>query len=231
MTDAFEKSTLCSHSGLGSHCGRLRLLSLLSHHRPGHDVISNSPGSYKALLDFHQWLANPFSCCSECRRATRSSWVPKGMSHFAPMQSATIDVLRSGRPITGKSILNPGESTTSRGITIQLLVRLISCTPRNQASLLAFTIPPNWRPGTGVSIVATHVDSPNLRVSRIKCQLWLSNIPCTRFVLYQRRPTLDISKLALKLTVEESGTRGLTAICLWQDGSSSPTETVLSSQN
>jgi aspartyl aminopeptidase len=35
---------------------------------------------------------------------------------------------------------------------------------RNQASLLAFTIPPNWKPGTGVSIVATHVDSPNLRV-------------------------------------------------------------------
>ncbi|KAI9574566.1 peptidase M18 [Boletus coccyginus] len=35
---------------------------------------------------------------------------------------------------------------------------------RNQASLLAFTIPSNWKPGTGVSIVATHVDSPNLRV-------------------------------------------------------------------
>ncbi|KAH0840038.1 peptidase M18 [Lanmaoa asiatica] len=35
---------------------------------------------------------------------------------------------------------------------------------RNQSSLLAFTIPPNWKPGAGVSIVATHVDSPNLRV-------------------------------------------------------------------
>ncbi|KAG9317570.1 peptidase M18 [Chiua virens] len=35
--------------------------------------------------------------------------------------------------------------------------------PSNQASLLAFTIPPNWKPGAGVSIVATHVDSPNLR--------------------------------------------------------------------
>ncbi|KAF9226453.1 peptidase M18, aminopeptidase I [Gyrodon lividus] len=35
---------------------------------------------------------------------------------------------------------------------------------RNQSSLLAFTIPPNWKPGVGVSIVATHVDSPNLRV-------------------------------------------------------------------
>ncbi|KAG1753932.1 peptidase M18 [Suillus paluster] len=35
---------------------------------------------------------------------------------------------------------------------------------RNQSSLVAFTIPPNWKPGAGVSIVATHVDSPNLRV-------------------------------------------------------------------
>ncbi|PAV21026.1 aspartyl aminopeptidase [Pyrrhoderma noxium] len=35
---------------------------------------------------------------------------------------------------------------------------------RNQASLLAFTLPQNWKPGSGVSIVATHVDSPNLRI-------------------------------------------------------------------
>ncbi|KAF8558871.1 peptidase M18, aminopeptidase I [Imleria badia] len=35
---------------------------------------------------------------------------------------------------------------------------------RNQSSLLAFTIPSNWKPGAGVSIVATHVDSPNLRI-------------------------------------------------------------------
>ncbi|EJD01371.1 aspartyl aminopeptidase [Fomitiporia mediterranea MF3/22] len=35
---------------------------------------------------------------------------------------------------------------------------------RNQASLLAFTLPQKWEPGTGASIVATHVDSPNLRI-------------------------------------------------------------------
>ncbi|KAI0321826.1 aspartyl aminopeptidase [Amylostereum chailletii] len=35
---------------------------------------------------------------------------------------------------------------------------------RNQSSLLAFTVPQKWQPGAGVSIVATHVDSPNLRV-------------------------------------------------------------------
>ncbi|EJF61312.1 aspartyl aminopeptidase [Dichomitus squalens LYAD-421 SS1] len=35
---------------------------------------------------------------------------------------------------------------------------------RNQAALVAFTIPQGWTPGAGVSIVATHIDSPNLRV-------------------------------------------------------------------
>ncbi|KAI0776015.1 aspartyl aminopeptidase [Trametes elegans] len=35
---------------------------------------------------------------------------------------------------------------------------------RNQSALLAFTIPQNWQPGAGVSIVATHLDSPNLRI-------------------------------------------------------------------
>ncbi|KAI0069151.1 aspartyl aminopeptidase [Artomyces pyxidatus] len=38
---------------------------------------------------------------------------------------------------------------------------------RNQSSLLAFTIPQKWQPGAGVSIVATHVDSPNLRIRPI----------------------------------------------------------------
>ncbi|KAA1466215.1 aspartyl aminopeptidase [Dentipellis sp. KUC8613] len=38
---------------------------------------------------------------------------------------------------------------------------------RNQSSLLAFTLPQRWQPGTGLSIVATHVDSPNLRVRPI----------------------------------------------------------------
>jgi aspartyl aminopeptidase len=38
---------------------------------------------------------------------------------------------------------------------------------RNQSSLLAFTIPRKWKAGTGVSIVATHIDSPNLRVRPI----------------------------------------------------------------
>ncbi|KAG1833031.1 peptidase M18 [Suillus variegatus] len=38
---------------------------------------------------------------------------------------------------------------------------------RNQSSLVAFTIPPNWKQGAGLSIVATHVDSPNLRVRPI----------------------------------------------------------------
>ncbi|TFK94700.1 aspartyl aminopeptidase [Polyporus arcularius HHB13444] len=35
---------------------------------------------------------------------------------------------------------------------------------RNQSAILAFTIPQGWTPGAGVSVVATHIDSPNLRV-------------------------------------------------------------------
>ncbi|KAH8118405.1 aspartyl aminopeptidase [Phellopilus nigrolimitatus] len=38
---------------------------------------------------------------------------------------------------------------------------------RNQASLLAFTLPQKWKHGTGLSIVATHIDSPNLRIRPI----------------------------------------------------------------
>ncbi|KAJ7781348.1 aspartyl aminopeptidase [Mycena metata] len=35
---------------------------------------------------------------------------------------------------------------------------------RNQAALVAFALPQKWKQGAGVSIVATHVDSPNLKV-------------------------------------------------------------------
>ncbi|KAI0347394.1 aspartyl aminopeptidase [Trametopsis cervina] len=35
---------------------------------------------------------------------------------------------------------------------------------RNQAAIVAFTLPQKWQPGAGLSIVATHIDSPNLRV-------------------------------------------------------------------
>ncbi|KAI5123402.1 hypothetical protein M0805_006108 [Coniferiporia weirii] len=38
---------------------------------------------------------------------------------------------------------------------------------RNQTSLLAFTLPQKWKHGTGISIVATHIDSPNLRIRPI----------------------------------------------------------------
>ncbi|TFL05716.1 aspartyl aminopeptidase [Pterulicium gracile] len=38
---------------------------------------------------------------------------------------------------------------------------------RSQAALIAFTLPQKWQHGTGVSIVGTHVDSPNLRIRPI----------------------------------------------------------------
>ncbi|KIM46291.1 hypothetical protein M413DRAFT_441377 [Hebeloma cylindrosporum] len=38
---------------------------------------------------------------------------------------------------------------------------------RNQAALVAFTIPQEWKQGAGLSVVATHVDSPNLKIRPI----------------------------------------------------------------
>ncbi|KAJ7276307.1 aspartyl aminopeptidase [Mycena haematopus] len=38
---------------------------------------------------------------------------------------------------------------------------------RNQAALVAFTLASSWKQGDGVSIVATHLDSPNLKVRPI----------------------------------------------------------------
>ena len=61
---------------------RIRKSLWYSHHD---GVVSNSSGSCKAFLDFHQCLANPFPRYSECCCATRSSWIPKGSSHVAPM--------------------------------------------------------------------------------------------------------------------------------------------------
>ncbi|KAK1236730.1 hypothetical protein PQX77_000086 [Marasmius sp. AFHP31] len=38
---------------------------------------------------------------------------------------------------------------------------------RNQSCVVAFTLPQKWQHGAGLSIVATHIDSPNLRVRPI----------------------------------------------------------------
>ncbi|KAF9263507.1 aspartyl aminopeptidase [Marasmius fiardii PR-910] len=38
---------------------------------------------------------------------------------------------------------------------------------RNQSCVVAFTLPQRWHHGAGLSIVATHIDSPNLRVRPI----------------------------------------------------------------
>ncbi|KAF9075944.1 aspartyl aminopeptidase [Rhodocollybia butyracea] len=35
---------------------------------------------------------------------------------------------------------------------------------RNQSTIVAFSTPQNWKQGTGLSIVGTHIDSPNLRL-------------------------------------------------------------------
>lgn len=92
---------------------------------------------------------------------------------------------------------------------------------RNQSALLAFIIPQKWKQGAGVSIVATHVDSPNLRVSGEYEKLKNSfNFYPPRFVPSRNAPSLATSKSPWKHTVEESGTHGLIVISLWQAESS-----------
>lgn len=79
-------------------------------------------------------------------------------------------MIRSGKLTSGRRISRKVESTSSPGefVIPDIVPRPLNFrSGRNQSSLLAFTIPQKWKPGTGVSIVATHIDSPNLRVRPI----------------------------------------------------------------
>lgn len=82
---------------------------------------------------------------------------------------------------------------------------------RNQSALLAFTLPQKWKPGAGLSIVATHVDSPNLRVCGATCQ-HLTALTVydynDRSVRCPRRPSTVIFKSASRLTAVEFGIPG-----------------------
>ncbi|KAF5370001.1 hypothetical protein D9758_001148 [Tetrapyrgos nigripes] len=74
--------------------------------------------------------------------------------------------LRNWTPGTRRSKLV--ENTTLRGMFLSKLNIRHSLIPlRNQSTLLAFTLPQAWKHGTGLNIVATHIDSPNLRVRPI----------------------------------------------------------------
>lgn len=68
--------------------------------------------------------------------------------------------------MSGRRSYSLEESTTSLGKTSCLNGWHVELTEsRNQAALVAFTLPQKWKQGAGLSIVATHVDSPNLKVS------------------------------------------------------------------
>ena len=73
---------------------------------------------------------------------------------------------------------------------------------RNQAALIAFTLPQNWQHGSGLSIVATHVDSPNLKVRIIM----LHSLFWFVYDARQIRPISKRSKLTyLQVGVETYG--------------------------
>ena len=71
---------------------------------------------------------------------------------------------RFERKMNGRRRCNLGGNIISPGQIFAMLHTESSHDYRNQAALVAFTLPQNWKQGTGLSIVATHVDSPNLRV-------------------------------------------------------------------
>ncbi|KAG8218753.1 peptidase M18 [Butyriboletus roseoflavus] len=109
------------------------------------------PEAAKRFLAFINASPTPFHAIQNAVARLEEAGIPKGLSHFAPMPSTSMTMLYTQvREIDDweKDIKPRGKYYFTR----------------NQSSLLAFTIPPNWKPGAGVSIVATHVDSPNLRV-------------------------------------------------------------------
>lgn len=135
------------------------------------------------------------------------------------------DQCRSQRPTNGRRTCLVEESTISPGM-IQAGYYTIACTKtrfRNQGALLAFTLPQKWRPGAGLSIVATHIDSPNLRVRKIAqiaqirqtidWDLLSTQYHNTRCARSRRRQSLGIYRLVSKHTAVGSGIRGSTAIC------------------
>jgi Aminopeptidase I zinc metalloprotease (M18) len=105
--------------------------------------------------------------------------------------------LGKGNKARGKILFYQVTFGRARTIARQLLRR----SSRNQSSLLAFTIPPKWQHGVGLSIVATHVDSPNLKVRA--CSLLPSSL---LFNLAKIRPVSKRSKAGyLQVGVETYG--------------------------
>lgn len=83
---------------------------------------------------------------------------------------------------------------------------------RNQAALVAFTLPKKWAHGSGISVVATHVDSPNLRVRPISTELHTVPVTLSRSDLSPNVARRDIYKLESKRMGAVSGILGWTGI-------------------
>ncbi|KAG6857338.1 hypothetical protein H0H87_005641 [Tephrocybe sp. NHM501043] len=103
---------------------------------------------------------------------------------------------------------------------------------RNQAALIAFTIPAKWKQGVGLSIVATHVDSPNLKVGQVETtRNRLEAYMPIRFAQSQNERTRGICRLESKHTVVVSGTPGSIVIFPWLGVWSSKNKEAVSSRS
>jgi len=144
---------------------------------PGDDDDQHCrPGSRFTFRAIRERIPNSVPCSPERDSAAGKSGVQKGRISLRSILVTTSLIfclflaIRSVRWMSGRKKSRKAGSTSSPGEPDKPHTdpRLFSCrSDRNQTSLLAFTIPQKWKPGTGVSIVATHIDSPNLRIRPI----------------------------------------------------------------
>ena len=128
----------------------------------------NSRGRH-SIPTIRECLSDTFSRRPKRRSPLRKCGFQKSTPSLIAPQGLSVQPLyqhRLERRIAGRLTCKREASITSPGkLRCQSIGHWIFISfYRNQSSLLAFTVPQKWRPGSGVSIVGTHVDSPNLRV-------------------------------------------------------------------
>jgi aspartyl aminopeptidase len=135
--------------------------------------LPQAPETATRFLQFVNASPTPFHAVHNAALLLEKAGFRKVGHH--PLHSHTVSPLncrRLGKETTGRLTCIQAINITSRGELLYSPIRhldrftvpYLPCFFRNQSSLLAFTIPRNWKRGAGFSIVATHVDSPNLRV-------------------------------------------------------------------
>jgi aspartyl aminopeptidase len=131
-------------------------------------VFQAAPEAASRFLKFVNASPTPFHAVQRAALHLESAGFKKvGAGPHRVIPSLDSTFCRFERKMTGRRRSNLEGGIISLGQNnFLLLYTLLDRDCRNQASLVAFTLPHKWKQGAGLSIVATHVDSPNLRVRR-----------------------------------------------------------------